>query len=349
MISTESFTAEHILAMRQQSMGDPALIERMIFAFGLLEALVRSKLPFIFRGGTSLMLLMSKLRRFSTDIDIVVDPGVDVVRHMEIAASIWPFVRMTEHRRTAGSAIEKRHFKFAYTSPLTGEERTILLDIIFEGNPYNTTVEGSIEGHLLRTEPPQIAVRMPSINCILADKLTAFAPHTSGIPYGEDKEMEIIKQLYDISALAGALDDFAEVRSNYAGIVKTELSYRGIDASPEDALRDAIATAACVAGRGQYHPDEYRLLRKGIAGTRNHIFTENFNGEIAVQRACVVMYLAAAVLTNQDELPPFKDESHYTATNIHIDEYRKLGYIRKMDLFAYKHLVEAVDMLSTIT
>ena len=73
MISTESFTAEHILAMRQQSMGDPALIERMIFAFGLLEALARSNLPFIFRRGTSLMLLMSKYRRFSTDIDIVVD------------------------------------------------------------------------------------------------------------------------------------------------------------------------------------------------------------------------------------------------------------------------------------
>ena len=32
------------------------------------------------------MLLMSEHRRFSTDIDIVMDPGVDVVRHMEIAA-----------------------------------------------------------------------------------------------------------------------------------------------------------------------------------------------------------------------------------------------------------------------
>jgi len=132
------------------------------------------------------MLLMSKHRRFSTDIDIVVDPGVDVVKHMEIASSIWPFVRMTEHHRTAGSAIEKRHFKFAYASPLAGEERTILLDIVFERNPYSTTIEGSIEGHLLRTEPPQIVVRMPNINCILADKLTAFAPHTSGIPYGKE-------------------------------------------------------------------------------------------------------------------------------------------------------------------
>lgn len=44
-------------------------------------------------------------------------------------------------------------------------------------------------------------VTMPSVDCILGDKLTAFAPHTTGIPYNIDKELEIIKQMYDISCL----------------------------------------------------------------------------------------------------------------------------------------------------
>ena len=346
MISLASFTKEHIFDVRQQNMGDPALIERMIFAFGLLEALARSKLPFLFKGGTSLMLLLNRHRRFSTDIDIVVDPGIDAIKYIEIAASIWPFFNVTEHLRSTGSTIEKRHFKLAYTSPLTGEERTILLDIVFEKNPYSSIIEKSIENEVLLTEPPPVFVRMPSINCILADKLTAFAPHTSGIPYGEGKEMEIIKQLYDISELARSVDDFSEMKANYTNIVKTELRYRSIDASPEVALRDTIETAACIAGRGQYRPAEYQELKKGIASIRNHIFAESFNGEVAVQRACVVMCLAAAVLSDADALPSFKDDNYYATSSISLGEYNKLGYIRKMDLLAYKYLVEALAMLS---
>lgn len=293
------------------------------------------------------MLLMDKPRRFSTDIDIVVEPVTEVDKYLEIAATIWPFVKTTEQVRGAVSNIEKRHFKFAFTSPLTGRDQTIILDILFERNPYSTTIEKSIENELLLIEPPVVTVQLPNANCILADKLTAFAPHTSGIPYNVDKEMEIIKQLYDISALVGYMDDFTEVKSNYYDIVKTKLRYRGLDVGAEDALLDAIQTAACVAGRGQYHSKDYPLLQRGITNIRNHIYSENFNGEVAVQRACVVMCLAAAILTNQDGMPVFKDDDYYATVDILSDEYKKLGYIKKMDLFAYKHLVEAIELLNT--
>jgi len=35
--------------------------------------------------------------------------------------------------------------------------------------------------------------------------------------------MEIIKQLYDVAALAGHMDDFSEVKLNYHNIVIPEL------------------------------------------------------------------------------------------------------------------------------
>lgn len=292
------------------------------------------------------MLLMDKPRRFSTDIDIVVVPGAEINKYLEIAATIWPFVKTTEQIRNAVSNIEKRHFKFAFTSPLTSKEQTILLDVLFEENHYSTIIEKNIENELLLIEPPAVSVRLPNANCILADKLTAFAPHTSGIPYNADKEMEIIKQLYDISTLISYMDDFSEVKSNYFEIVKTELEYRGMTASAEDALRDAVQTATCIAGRGLYYAEEYTLLQKGITNIRNHIYSENFNGEIAVQRACVVMCLAAAILTNQDGMPLFKEDSYYITADIPFNEFKKFGYIKKMDLFAYKHLVEAVEMLN---
>ena len=88
MIDSHTFTAEHIQNIRTKSGRDPVLIERVIFAFGLLETIARSGLPFIFKGGTSMMLLMDKPRRFSTDIDIMVEPGTNIDEYLERAADI---------------------------------------------------------------------------------------------------------------------------------------------------------------------------------------------------------------------------------------------------------------------
>jgi len=347
MINPDTFTAEHIRYIHQHSKRDPALIERTIFAFGLLEAIISSKLPFVFKGGTSLMLLMDKPRRFSTDIDIIVDPGIMVDKYLEVVSANWPFIGVTEQIRNSTTNMEKRHFKSTYISPLNNKEQTVLLDILFEKNPYSTIISKPVENELLLVKPPAVIVMLPSANCILADKLTAFAPHTTGIPYNVNKEMEIIKQLYDVAALVSLIDDFTEVKLNYHDIAIKEIQYRNMHISIEDALNDAIHTAACIAGRGKYHSEEYALLQRGIMSIRNHIYGELFNGEIAVQKACMVMYIAAAILTNQGELPAFKEDRYYITTDLCSDEFTKLGYIKKMDMFAYRHLVEATKMLAT--
>lgn len=68
MLSKENFTKDYIERLRKQNWLDPMLLERTIYAFGLLEALARVGMPFIFKGGTSLMLLLNKPRRLSTVI-----------------------------------------------------------------------------------------------------------------------------------------------------------------------------------------------------------------------------------------------------------------------------------------
>jgi len=70
MLPKELFTAEYIQKMRKDTGSDPALIERMVFSFGMLEALSSVGLPFIFKGGTALLLLLSTPYRVSTDIII---------------------------------------------------------------------------------------------------------------------------------------------------------------------------------------------------------------------------------------------------------------------------------------
>ena len=65
------YTREYIQELYEKTGNDPALLERVIFAFGLLEAIRQVDLPFCFKGGTSLMLLLDRSMRLSTDIDII--------------------------------------------------------------------------------------------------------------------------------------------------------------------------------------------------------------------------------------------------------------------------------------
>ena len=56
----------------------------------------------------------------------------------------------------------------------------------------------------------------------------AFAPHTTGIPLGVGKDMEVMKQLYDVSTLIDEMNNFDEAKKTYHKVVQSEIAYRGI-------------------------------------------------------------------------------------------------------------------------
>ena len=64
-------TTEDTRAINGTLRGDPKLVEKVVYAFGLLEQLKQAGLDFIFKGGTSLLLLTDPPSRFSIDIDII--------------------------------------------------------------------------------------------------------------------------------------------------------------------------------------------------------------------------------------------------------------------------------------
>ena len=74
MIDNSSFSKEWIDSFRTRK-GHKSIIlpilEKMIHALSLLEHLKIAGLNFVFKGGTSLVLLMKDGNRFSIDIDIV--------------------------------------------------------------------------------------------------------------------------------------------------------------------------------------------------------------------------------------------------------------------------------------
>jgi hypothetical protein len=282
-----------------RSRKDPALIERMLHAFGLLEAISMVGMPFIFKGGTCLMLLLEHPMRLSTDIDIIVNPEIHIERYIGEAAKIFPFKCYEEQIRLGKNSIEKRHFKFTYESPTTGKDIYILLDVLFENNHYSTIVEKPIENDLLLTDGDPTKVMIPSVDCILGDKLTAFAPHTTGIIINSGKNMELMKQMYDVCTLIDQLENFNEMRDTYDSIVAQEIKYRGLSIIRNDVLEDTYNAAFCIASRGKHNIEEYNYYVDGIRSLRSHVFKRNYSPEVAAREATKILYLVACLINDK--------------------------------------------------
>ena len=182
------------------------------------------------------MMMFDHPMRLSTDIDILVSPGTDVDHFIEDAAKIFPFLSYTEDRRIGRNKIEKRHFKFIYNSPVRNDTFYILLDVVFAESVYLAAEQHEIKNDLLITEGAPVTVTIPSADCILGEKLTAFAPHTTGVPFGIDKEMEIIKQHFDIAALTEIIRNFDNTKETFNRAVIEEIGYRDTDTTREDVI-----------------------------------------------------------------------------------------------------------------
>ncbi len=346
MLLRENYTAEHIARLRKETGSDPSILERAVFAFGLLEAIRSVDMPFIFKGGTALLVMLDEPRRLSTDIDIIVDRDTDVEGYIEKAGKIFPFVRVEEHKRKGANDIEKLHFRFYVVSPRTGKEINILLDVVFEDNPYLKVIERPIRSRLLLSEGEELTVSLPDKNCILGEKLTAFAPHTTGIPFGVDKELEIIKQMFDCWTLIQEMDDYKTVAEVYDKVSHIEIGYRGLEKLPSDCLKDTIDSCICIMGRGGIRPEEYMNFSSGIGAIQGHIFVGMINGENAGIYASEIMYLAANILTGQTEYVRITNADDYRDAKLTLKGIKKISSVRNTNPLAYAYMVKSLRLLN---
>ncbi len=153
--------------------------------------------------------MLGKVQRFSIDIDIVISIDQNLSECFQGVLRQGIFIRYEEDKR--GGDLPKEHYKFFYNSVIQVKENYILLDILFEENLYGGIQEVEIRSSLLSIEARCTIILCPAMDCLLGDKLTAFAPHTTGIQFGKGKELEIAKQLFDVAALfdvSEMLDDW---------------------------------------------------------------------------------------------------------------------------------------------
>jgi len=148
--------------------------------------------------------------------------------------------------------LKKAHYKFFY-SPVHKYnlvENYVLLDILFEEPHYAKVINWPVASSFVKQDGDPLMVKVPCHEDILGDKLTAFAPNTTGIPYeknGDLRTMEIMKQLYDIGSLMNVVDDMSIISQTFAIFAQTELGYRNCEAGVDGVLYNIYQTALLIA------------------------------------------------------------------------------------------------------
>lgn len=354
MIDASTFTKEWIDSRsdyfkKGKAKGNSELIEKVISALYLLEYLVGQDINLIFKGGTSLVLLLEKVHRFSIDIDIILqnDDGLEA-SFEKVIQDNFIFTRYEKIVRKNKSGIPKAHYKFFFSSITDETEKYILLDILYEENPYVKTIYKPITSPFLMSNGDDLSVEIPSVDCILGDKLTAFAPNTTGIPYGVDKELEIIKQLFDVSNLFDEITDINIVRQTFNRISENELEYRKMNAlTTADVLQDIYETSLIIAARGGYRNEEFKQLELGARRIKSHIFSRNFIMEDALLCASKAAYCAMILSREKDDIEKYDESIDLSKDKIGLEGFNKyFKSIKKITPEGFYYWKKAIELLA---
>ncbi len=350
MIHTQSFTKPWLDSHRAKPGHErinPSLLEKMIHALALVEQLSSYGLVFVFKGGTSLVLLLEDAGRFSIDIDIITTASRENIEKVLAAlCSGTPFYRyeLNEKRSYKGS-VPKAHYMLYYKSSQTDREDHILLDILFETHAYPALVQLPVKVAWVHTHQDDVMVSVPTAAAIAGDKLTAFAPKTTGILYGQGKEVEIVKQLHDVGRLYHYIDDMEVFIAAFSGTVGKEITYRDGTCTPDQVLEDIVAAAALVARRERNkeepHKTYFSEMKRGLLQFVNYQTHGAFRIDEAITAGAKAALLAARIKTRDTSPLPFyetgmKKKDYLVIQSAYID----LNKLTVEPLFYWHHALK---------
>ncbi len=344
MIQTQSHTLDWITGLRNKlgKRVDPKLIEKVIYALTFLEQLRLHQLDFVFKGGTALLLATAVPKRFSIDIDIITEEPEDKIKGvLKQISQLEMFIRWeddNDRKHTPDAPIG--HFKMFYKSAVDGHEEPILLDLLYTPNPYPEIKEYPINHRWLATAGKDTTVVLPTFEAILGDKLTAFAPKTTGILYSKNRPVEIIKQLYDIGFLFDQITNLNVVKESYSRVVQEEIGYRKLNMDADDVLKDTWLACYTLAERDM-KSDECKHLQLGIKNFTNFII-DRFSIEEAITAAAKVAYLTSLLNKENQEIERFKNPMEIKDWLIKDPTYNKLNKLKKTNPEAYFYWYKAI-------
>ncbi len=359
MITAKSFTREWIeeSLMKQGIRPDNnkfSFAEKMNHALLLAELLVINGLDFIFKGGTSLILLLDTPQRFSIDIDIITEVSkTEVEKILEKICQNSFFIRFEIDERE-NNGIPKIHYLLFFKPQFANStnDDKILLDIIFSKNPYPQVQEIDLAKDWIHTDMPLTKIKLPTIESITGDKLTAFAPNTTGILYGKGKHSEIIKQMFDLGLLFDKIENFEMLAIAFYQNAAQEITYRELPICPDKVLDDILQTCFDVIDCFDKQESKYQELVQGIKSFGAWTIRP-FRKENAFEAAGKIAYMAVKI--KQKDYSPLKkfDSQNMRILDFMIGEAefnflnKKVKYANHA-LFYWYHAISLIKNLSSL-
>ncbi len=325
---------------------DPLIIEKVIKAFTLLNRLGRQKISFIFKGGTSLLLLLSEPHRFSIDIDIIINKKPnDISKVFDDIIDHTIFTSWEKDNREQSKEIPKTHYKFYYDSVLLGQgDSYILLDILFDENPYPELISKEVTHALFEIDGNPVTVSLPNVDGILGDKLTAFAPRTTGISLGRDKQLQIIKQLFDIGQLFDGADNLETVHTSFDSFARREIKYRQQHITPNEVLDDIFHSSKVLSLRGIEDSELFKELQTGINRLSSFIL-ERYKIEDAILSSAKAAYLAQLLRSEASKMEKFDETVDLSRVVITKAPLNKLNKVKKIQPEGFYYWYKAIKLM----
>ena len=210
-----------------------------------------------------------------------------------------------EHLRASDTSLQK-------VDPGQLEVAIRALDVLEEPCPITNLVEKPVTTRFLEVEE-EVRVRLPSVNALLGDKLTAFAPPTVGGKLTEATAQQVAKQMFDVGELFLAADDFQAVKNAYRENQAAEASYHEEPPTFEESLKDTREAAYEFCHHGlkkdpNRNPEDRALLLKGIGQMQGLLVGTRFNTVEARIHAARAARAADAIL---QDLSFKMDALHY--------------------------------------
>lgn len=224
------------------------------------------------------------------------------------------------------------------------------MDVLFEQHHYPAIVEKLVVALWIETQEI-ILISVPTVEAIAGDKLTAFAPNTTGILYGKNKELEIIKQLFDLGHLFDQITDVAVTHQSFGAFVIQEIAYRSLTIEPVEVLWDIINTARIISIR-ERNKDEpqkshFKALQLGIKAFANFLISGNFRIEDAIIASAKTAYLAAKILVNDLSTLIRYNGEDISGLNIENQQWNGLNTLKKMpDKSAFFYWYKTLELLA---
>lgn len=350
-VNNREFLEKTIAKLKKENSAiDIQLLEKTTGALYLLENLAKEKLEFIFKGGTSLILLLDEMKRFSVDIDIITEETEEKVK--EIISNIIRnqnfFKRVEENIRINGANQRMRlqHYKFFFKSCLDNTEKYILLDVAYEKNLYPVIIRKKIKSEKLNIESDTY-VNIPSIESILGDKLTVIAPNTTGISYDSNKELEIIKQLYDVDKLFDEAEKIETIKESFIRIANREIKYRKLNISYLDVLKDIEKFAIEIVYL--QNPEHMKIINSGIRKFSNYRVERKFliDREVLTASSKVLYLTKLLKRETKKEINKFNSKNPMkvvSESKIQNKQHiKRLKVIRKINIEAYYYIAKSIE------